>query len=113
MEVTAIMKEKMNVGELRRYYEGRSPKRILYCTENQVWDKVENPLRANLAFTSILMMSHPNVICLRNGDSTICFERVKYVYVDAERSPLGTVLDIICGDKADAQNDRRYTVITL
>lgn len=105
------MRERMNVGELKRYYEGRSPKRILFCTEDQVWDKVGNPLKASLAFTSMLMMCHPNVICLKNGENTICFERVKYVYVDTDRSHFGTVLDIVCGDKAGQENDIRYTLV--
>lgn len=106
------MRKNMSVGELKRYYEGRSLRRILFCTENQSWDKVESPLKANLAFTSMLMACNPNVICLKNGDSTLCFERVKSVQVDADGSPLGTVLDIICGDNSSKENDTHYTLIT-
>lgn len=29
------MRRVMSVGELKRYYEGRSLNRILFCTENQ------------------------------------------------------------------------------
>lgn len=65
------MRRVMNVGELKRYYEGRSLRRILFCTEDQAWDKVENPLKARLAFTSMMMACHPNVICLKNGDSVL------------------------------------------
>lgn len=106
------MRRVMSVGELKRYYEGRSLRRILFCTENQAWDKVENPLKANLAFTSMLMACHPNVICLKNGDSALYFERVKRILVDDERSVLGTVLDIVCGDSASKENDIHYTLIT-
>ena len=106
------MRRIMSVGDLKRYYEGRSPRRILFCTENQAWCKVENPLKASLAFTSMVMACNPNVICLKNGESTRWFERVKGVIVDAERSPLGTVLDIICGDTSSKENDIHYTLIT-
>lgn len=106
------MRKVMSVGELKRYYEGRSLRRILFCTENQAWDKVEDPLKANLAFTSMLMACNPNVICLKNGDSTLRFERVKCVRVDADQSPLGTVLDIVCGDSISKENDIHYTLIT-
>lgn len=102
----------MSVGELKRYYEGRSLKRILFCTENQVWNKVENPVKANLVFSSMLMACNPNVICLKNGESALYFERVKHIHVDDELSVLGTVLDIVCGDSAGKENDRHYTVIT-
>lgn len=106
------MRKVMNIGELKRYYEGRSFRRILFCTENQLWDKVENPLKANLSFTSMLMATNPNVICLKNGDSVLYFERVKHILVDDKRSVLGTVLDIVCGDNAGNENDRHYTLIT-
>ena len=105
------MRRMMSVGELKRYYEGRSPRRILFCTENQAWDKVENPMKASLAFTSMLMACNPNVICLKSGDSVLYFERVKCVHVDADRSPLGTVLDIVCGDSSGKENDIHYTLI--
>lgn len=106
------MRRVMNIGELKRYYEGRSLRRILFCTENQAWVKVENPMKANLAFTSMLMACNPNVICLMNGESALYFERVKRIHVDDERSVLGTVLDIVCGDNASKENDIHYTLIT-
>ena len=105
------MRRIMRVGDLKRYYEGRSPRRILFCTENQAWGKVGNPLKASLAFSSMVVACNPNVICLKNGESTLWFERVKSVIVDAERSPLGTVLDIICSDSASKENDIHYTLI--
>lgn len=107
-----IMKRIMSVGDLKRYYEGHNPKRILFCTENQSWGRVENPMRVSLAFTSMIMACNPNVICLKNGENTIRFERVKSVIVDADRSVLGTVLDIVCGDNSSNENDIHYTIIT-
>ena len=101
----------MNIGELKRYYEGRSLRRILFCTDNQVWDKVENPMKASLSFASMLMACNPNVICLKNGESVLYFERVKCIYVDDERSVLGTVLDIVCGDGTSREDDTHYTLI--
>jgi hypothetical protein len=112
MEVTAIMRKIMSVGELKRYYENRSPRRILFCTVNQAWHKVDTPLKASLTFTSMAIACNPNAICLKSGDNTLWFERVKSVTVDSGRSPLGTVLDIICGDSVGKENDIHYTVIT-
>lgn len=106
------MKRVMNVGELKRYYENRSPNRILFCTENQGWDKVENPMKASLVFTSMLMACNPNVICLKNGESALYFERVKHIHIDDERSAIGTVLNIVCGDTVGKENDMHYTLIT-
>ena len=105
------MRKSMSVGDLKRYYEGRGVKRILFCSENQAWNKVENPLNINLTFTSMLMACNPNVICLKCGDNTMHFEKVKRIYLDADRSPLGTVLDIVCGDSNTRGNDIKYTLI--
>lgn len=106
------MRRCMSVSELKRYYEGRSVRRILFCSENQSWCRVENPMKVNMTFTSMLMACNPNVICLKSGDSTLHFEKVKRIYLDADRSPLGTVLDIVCGDSNTRENDIKYTLIT-
>ena len=105
------MRRVMNVGELKRYYEGRSLRRILFCTENQKWDAVENPMKASLVFSSMLIACNPNIICLKAGENMLYFERVKCVNVDTERSILGTVLDVVCGDSAGKTNDVHYTLI--
>ena len=107
------MREIMSIEELRRYYKHRSPRQIMYCTANQTWGKVDNPMKAVLTFSSMIMACNPNVICLKGGENTLWFERVKNVIVDPDRSPLGTVLDIICGDSSCKENDIHYTVITL
>lgn len=107
------MRRGISIGELKRYYNGRSLSRILFCTENQAWDRVENPLKASLVFSSMLIASNPNVICLKCGDSSLWLEKVKVIYVDAGRSPLGTVLDIVCGDYNSNENDIKYTLITV
>lgn len=106
------MREIMSIGEFKRYYENRRPKQILFCTANQVWNKVDDPMKAVLSFTTMLMACNPNVICLKSGDNSIWFERVKNITVDSDRTPLGTVLDIVCGDSVGKENDVHYTVIT-
>lgn len=106
------MKKVLSVGELKRYYEGRSLNRVLFCSENQPWDEVENPMKINMSFTSMLMACNPNVICLKNGENTLHFEKVKCVYLDADGSALGTVLDIVCGDSNSKDKDIKFTIVT-
>lgn len=112
MEVTAIMRKIMSIRELKRYYECRIPRHIMYCTDNQTWCKVDSPMKSSLTFTSMVIACNPNVICLKSGENTLWFERVKSVVIDSDRSQLGTVLDIICGDSAGRESDIHYTVIT-
>lgn len=107
------MRRNMTVGELKRYYKGLRPRQILFCTENQAWDKVESPLKASLAFTSMVIACNPNVICLKDGENTLWFEGVRRVIVDTGQSFLGTVLDVICGDCESLGNDVHYTLIVL
>lgn len=106
------MREIMSIGELKRYYERRGLRRIVFCTVNQAWNQVDDPMKVSLTFTSMVMACNPNVICLKNGENTVWFEKVKGVVVEQDRSPLGTVLDIVCGDSASKDNDVHYTVIT-
>lgn len=105
------MSTRMTFGELKRYFDGRSLNRVLFCTEDQPWECVSNPLKACLAFTSMQMASNPNMICLKGGDNMMYFERVKFADVDAERTPIGTVLDVVCGDKSNRRNDIHYLLI--
>ena len=113
MEVAAIMKRVMNIRELKRYCEDRSLRRILFCSENQSWGSVDDPMKVNMVFTSMLMACNPNVICLKDGDNTLHFEKVKNVYLDQERSAIGTVLDIVCGDSNTKEKDIKYTIIIM
>lgn len=105
------MKRIMSMRDLQRYYSEQPLRQFKFCTVNQSWDKVRNPMKADLSFSKMLISCNPNVICLRNGESVMYFERVKYVHVDADSSPLGTVFDIICGDSTNKENDMHYTLI--
>lgn len=105
------MRRRMTFGELKRYYEGRSLKRVLFCTEDQTWSRVNDPIKVSLAFTSMQMACNPNIICLKGGENMMYFERVKFANVDSERTPLGTVLDVVCGDRSGSMNDMHYLLI--
>lgn len=106
------MKQTMNVAELRRYYEKHNLIQILFCSANQSWEKIDNPIKFNMSFESMFIACNPNVICLKNSESTLHFEKVKCAYIDVDSSPLGTVLDIVCGDINTRDNDVTYTLIT-
>ena len=105
------MRRVMSVGELKRYYEGRSVRRILFCTENQSWDKVEHTAKVKLTFTIMLIAFNPNAICLKNKDDFLRLDRVKSIKMSDEKSMLGAVFTIICGDLGNNSNDVAYTII--
>ena len=104
----------MSVGELKRYYDGRSLRRILFCTENQAWDEVENPLKANLAFTSMLMACKWCIANRVNGacDGMLHIENVGLSKVRtqmvANPTQLQMYLDVICEPESEQTTDNIY-----
>lgn len=105
------MRSLMKFNEWKRYCEGRSMGQFVFCTDNQEWNRIESPLKLSLAFSSMLVMSNPNRICFRGFGNTMCLERVKYILVDTERTPLGTIFVIVCGDSIRGEDDISYTLI--
>lgn len=111
MEDTTIMKRIMSVGGLQRYCRDKRLGNIIFCSDNQSLCTVTNPLKFQLTFTSMTTASNPNVVCLKGGDSVLWLERVKNVVVDEAASPLGTILDVICGDRENDSNDIHYIFV--
>lgn len=102
---TMIMR--MNVGEAQRYFEGRSIRRILFNTQDQAWNRIDNPLRIDIGFSKMIFSGNPDAIYLKDGSNIIAFERVKYIDIDEGTSPLGTVLEVTCG----GQKKTVYTLV--
>lgn len=107
------MKERFTVREWKRYYEGRSMNSFMFCTENQGLAGLDDPMKIRMAFQTMLVGCSPNVICLRNGENSICFSGVKYVEVDAERTPIGTIIEIVCKNLTCGKGEVRYTLVAL
>lgn len=88
----------MSVGELRRYVKDNRLTHIQFSSDNQPHIAVGSPMKFQLEFTSMAVATNPNAVCLKNESGSMWIERVKHVIVDACRSPLGTVLDVMCAD---------------
>lgn len=98
----------MTASQFRRYISGLEYSRIIFYSENQKWDYAGCPLNLCLVFSELSVALNPNMICLKSGENMVYFERVKQIRVDAERSVLGVILDVVCGD---ADHDTCYTLI--
>lgn len=105
-----INMERMSVRELKRYFEGHRPQRILFATEDQPEYKVENPVKAWLCFHSLSIAYNPDVICLRSGESVVNIEFIKYAILDPDSFPGGVVLTVVCGTRNTASE---YTLVVM
>lgn len=104
---------KMTTDEIRQYFENNKPEQILLHSADQCWETVENPMKLRLAFSSIRVTCNPNRIYLRQGDSSICLQQVKYINIDTEKIPIGVVLDVVCGSMTHKQNDTHITLTVI
>lgn len=97
---TAEMKKRVTIREMKDYFSENKPREISFVSENQPWYKVSDPCKIRCTFPTILISENPNLVCLKSGCDTICFDRVKYAEVDTEFTVLGTILRLFCGDAA-------------
>lgn len=105
------MTESMNLGEFKRFCNTIKPERIYICSEDQPLSKYGKPVRVNMSFSSLVIVCHPNIICLQEGNNTICFERIKCIEVDSDSSALGIAVSIICESKESTTDDVVFNLL--
>ena len=101
----------MSVREFKKVCDTLSFKQFVFSSENQAWDKVEYTIKAKLTFTIMLIALNPNAICFKHGDDFLCLDRIKHITMSDEKSMLGVVFTVICGDSGNSENDIAYTII--
>lgn len=103
--------QNLSVREFKNMCDTLSPKQFIFLSENQPWNKVEHTIKVKLTFKIMLIAFNPNAICFKNSDDFICLDRVKRIKMSDEKSMLGTIFTIICGDLNNNFNDVSYTII--
>ena len=101
----------LSVREFKKVCDALSPKQFIFYSENQSWDKVEHTIKVKLTFTIMLIAFNPNAICFKNKDDFFHMDGVKSIKMSDEKSILGAVFTIICGDLDNDSNDVAYTII--
>jgi len=99
------------VKELKEYCENHKPQQISFYTENQSWYCVSDPCKFKLSFPVMLICENPNMICLKSGANTLCFDRVRCVEIDTEMTVIGTVFTVFCGGRNDKEQEITYTLL--
>ena len=106
------MKKKVTVRELIDYYSRNKPKEISFSTENQPWYRVADPCKIKCTFPIMMIFENPNIVCLKSGGNSVCFDRVKFAEVDTDATVLGTVLRLFCESPAGASDsDASYILV--
>ena len=59
----------------------------------------------------MLIYENPNLICLKSGANTLCFDRVRCVEIDTEMTVIGTVFTVFCGGRNDKEQEITYTLL--
>lgn len=102
--------QKLSVWEFKEYCDNLSPRRYIFNSENQEWSRVEDTIRIKVEFGNMIISFNPNTIYLKSKNDFISLERVKYVKL-SEKSLLGEVFTIVCGNSLNSLSDKSYTII--
>lgn len=97
--------------EFKDVCDSISPKQFIFCSDNQMWNRVEHTINVKLTFTIMMIAFNPNSICFKNSTDFLCLDRVKSIKIDSDSSALGLVFTVVCGDNKSSTNDISYTII--
>lgn len=103
--------QNLSIQEFKKVCDALSPTQFIFSSENQSWHQVEHTIRAKLTFTIMMIAFNPNTICLKNHTDSLCLNRVKSIKINDEKSMLGTIFTVICGDSGSNSKDVAYTII--
>lgn len=103
--------KKMSVREFRNFCNSNEISHFILSSDNQEHYLISKTLKHDFVFNTLLIALNPNAICLKNEHGLVCFERVKYVTMKPDPSPLGVKFSIICGDFSSEKNNIRYNII--
>lgn len=104
--------KKLSLSEFKQTCTTISPKQFIFFSDNQAQREDISHVKARLVFSAIQIAFNPNMICFKNGNNDyLCLAKVKGVEVDSEKSLLGTIFNIVCGDLYNDSNDIIYTII--
>lgn len=69
------------------------------------------PMQIQVVIPGYVDMREPNMICLKSGANTLCFDRVRCVEIDTEMTVIGTVFTVFCGGRNDKEQEITYTLL--
>lgn len=105
------MKKRLSMFDLKKYMNEHTPRKITYCSENQSWYRDSDPCKIRMHFPIMLICENPNLICLKSGTNTLCFDRIQSVEIDTEATVLGTILTVCCGESGAREPEITYRLI--
>ena len=103
--------KKMTVSEFGRFLAGKRQDNVILRSDNQQGELQDLPVSYSLTFREIRTAISPNAVILRGESGTICLRKTKYVVVNAEKSVLGTVVDVVCDSFSAPPREIHYTLI--
>lgn len=101
----------LSVREFKEECDSLSPKQFVFTSENQPWERIEHTAKLKMVFSIMMIAFNPNVIWFEGRDCHLCLDRVKSIKKSEEKSMLGEVFTIVCGDLRTKTNDVEYTII--
>lgn len=99
--------QNLSIKEFKNYCLDVSANKYIFLTDNQQLGMQDKTCDLELEFKQMKINFNPNSIYLKSDHSSMSIKRIKYIQVD-EKSVLGDVFTIVCGDNS---KDKSYTII--
>lgn len=107
------MKKRVTIKELKEYYSRNQPREISFLSENQPWYSVSDACKIRCTFPIMMIYENPNLVCLKSGNNSISFDRVKFAEVDTDITVLGTILRLFCESPAGALDSETSYILVV
>lgn len=103
--------KKLSMREFKDMCDSLTFNKFVLLSENQLCNNFNHTVNVKSLFKIMLILFNPNTICFKNADSTVCFERVKYIKINDDNLLVGLIFTIVCGDFSTNKNDVSYTIV--
>lgn len=103
------MKSLCSVRELREYCDVHNFTKAVFFSSNQPWFRTSEPCSVQATFQNIIVLENPALVCLKSGENTIVFDRVKAAEI--EDTVLGTLITLLCGQTGQRRVHKKYRII--
>lgn len=99
------------ISAFKEFLSMKKVSKILFLTENQKWHS-EDPCILDLTFREISVFENPNIILLKNGDSSLCLRKIQNIEYSETATLLGILITVVC-TYAGCDRDREYNLIAV
>lgn len=104
------MKKRVSLGEFREYCDHHRFRNVAFWSEDQPQFCAGDTQKIQAVFPLMYVCEHPNLVCLRSGENSMLFSKVKYVDISTDAHIPGSIFTLFCGENAKKNTESTYVL---